>query len=458
MGITVDNALLDKYSQAGVKRILSFQTTSGGLSYWPGSNEPHAFATAFGLTALIEAKKKGYDVPDAALAKMADFLESSLRQGTITGEMPHEAMADGDTRAFFVMTLNRLGRPQPAYVSTLWDKKDKLTPFGIAFLAVAVNEGGGDHSLLQPMLDAVHAAATEEPHEAHYDGKAQGGWSMGSPLRTHATALLAYADAGTDQTLAGKLLTGLLARKQYGMWGNTQENVFGIMAVAKLTKASSDKPSFTIKVNGKTIDPSQIHDLATNGKRIQLDGTEFDSAKELAVEITNGGKPVYATVRVEYVAKLDAKARAAQSAGFTVTRGYETIDGASLEGKHIKLGSLVRVRLHVHAAGANHYVAIDDKLPAGLEPLNAALATTETVAAGKVTADQKRAVAALSYSELRDSRVAFYINEMAVGDYELVYVARATTPGTYIRPAASAEAMYAPDVHGSSTIDDITVD
>jgi len=54
-------------------------------------------------------------------------------------------------------------------------------------------------------------------------------------------------------------------------------------------------------------------------------------------------------------------------------------------GKHIKLGSLVRARLHVHADQGNHYVAIDDKLPAGLEPLNAALATTETVAAGKVT-------------------------------------------------------------------------
>jgi hypothetical protein len=459
MGVTVDEAQLKRYAEAGVKRILSFQTTSGGLSYWPGKDEPHAFATAFGLTALIEAKAKGYDVPDAALARMADFLESSLRQGTITGEMPHRGMADADTRAFFVMTLGRLGRPQPAYVSTLWDKRDKLTPFGLAFLAVAVTEGTGDKALLQPMLDAVRQAAKEEKLSAWYEGNPKLGWSFDSPLRTHAGALLAYADARADGAMSEKLLAGLLARRTNGMWGNTQEDVFGIMAVAKLTGAAgTDKPDVTVKVDGKAIDAGLVHDVAGSGKRVELSGPDVGKGDQLVVEFANGGKPVHATVRVEYVAELDAHNRAPRSAGFAMTRRYETIDGASLEGKHLKLGSLVRARLHVHADQGNHYVAIDDKLPAGLEPLNAALATTETVAAGKVTPQMRRALAVLSYSELRDSRVAFFIDDMAAGDYELTYVARATTPGAFVRPAASVEAMYQPEIAGASATDDITIE
>jgi len=459
MGVTVDEAQLKRYAEAGVKRILSFQTTSGGLSYWPGKDEPHAFATAFGLTALIEAKAKGYDVPDAALARMADFLESSLRQGTITGEMPHRGMADADTRAFFVMTLGRLGRPQPAYVSTLWDKRDKLTPFGLAFLAVAVTEGSGDKALLQPMLDAVRQAAKEEKLSAWYEGNPKLGWSFDSPLRTHAGALLAYADARADGAMSEKLLAGLLARRTNGMWGNTQEDVFGIMAVAKLTGAAgTDKPDVTVKVDGKAIDAGLVHDVAGSGKRVELSGPDVGKGDQLVVEFANGKKPVHATVRVEYVAELDAHNRAPRSAGFAMTRRYETIDGASLEGKHLKLGSLVRARLHVHADQGNHYVAIDDKLPAGLEPLNAALATTETVAAGKVTPEMRRALAVLSYSELRDSRVAFFIDDMAAGDYELTYVARATTPGAFVRPAASVEAMYQPEIAGASATDDITIE
>ncbi|MCP4217472.1 MAG: hypothetical protein GY765_22720, partial [bacterium] len=114
IGVEVNRADLKKFAEAGVRRILSFQTASGGLSYWPGGKSPHAFATAFGLTALIEAKKKGYDVPDKALAGMADYLEIVLRKGDVTERIAHGNMADGDTRALFIMTLGRLGRPQPA--------------------------------------------------------------------------------------------------------------------------------------------------------------------------------------------------------------------------------------------------------------------------------------------------------------------------------------------------------
>jgi uncharacterized protein YfaS (alpha-2-macroglobulin family) len=362
------------------------------------------------------------------------------------------------------MTLGRLGRPQESYVSALWHDKDKLTPFGLAFLGVAVSEGAGDKSLQRPILEAIKVAATEKPLEAYYDGNPKGGASFDSPLRTHAGALLAYAAAGTagDDSMSGKLLTGLLGRQRGGMWGNTQENVFGIMAVARIVKsAGGDKPALTIKINGKPIDASKIHDLSARMKRLELSAAELGDladGDQLVVEVANAGKPVYATARLSYIAKLDAKNRAPHANGFTVTRRYEAMDGSSLEHKHIKLASLVRVRLQVTAAAANHYVAIDDKLPAGLEPLNAALATTGSVDGGKPTPAMTKTAAALSYSELRDARVAFYIDDMAPGSYEMVYVARATTPGHYIRPAATAEAMYQPDVNGASGIDDITVE
>jgi uncharacterized protein YfaS (alpha-2-macroglobulin family) len=58
IGVKVDMEDLKKFSEAGIRRILSFQTPSGGLSYWPGGQVPHAFGTAFGLTALICSKGK----------------------------------------------------------------------------------------------------------------------------------------------------------------------------------------------------------------------------------------------------------------------------------------------------------------------------------------------------------------------------------------------------------------
>ncbi|MFP2924095.1 alpha-2-macroglobulin family protein [Pyxidicoccus sp. 3LG] len=465
MGVTVDEADLKKFSEAGIKRILSFQTTAGGLSYWPGGTEPHAFATAFGLTALIEGKKRGYDVPDEALKKMGDYLELRLRDGNITEEIPHGGMADADTRAYFVMTLGRLGRPQPAYISTLWREKSKLTAFGLSFLAVAVSEAKGqDQSLLQPILAEVETAASKNEQEAWFDGKPHGGWSMDSPLRTHATALLAFASGGGKAGPVGnKLLTGLLKRQQGGMWGNTQENVFGIMGVVRLAKSaqSGSVPPMSLTLDGRPVKDGDMEAVSQRVRRLRL--TEADlglkPGQEHAHEVllTNRGTgPAMLRVRAQYEVELNAKNRAPREDGFRVERQYETVSGEPLTGP-IALGSLVRVRLKVRASSHQNYVAIDDKLPAGLEPMNTSLATTEKVSQGPLTAALQRGLASLSYSEMRDHRVAFYVDDMAEGDYEFSYVARATTPGTFLRPAAGAEAMYAPEVAGTTAIDEVTV-
>jgi alpha-2-macroglobulin len=461
IGVTVDEADLKKFSEGGVKRILSFQTEKGGLSYWPGGTEPHAFATAFGLTALIEAKKRGYDVPDDKLARMADFLEWSLKQGKISGQMPHAALADADTRALFVLTLGRLGRPQSQWVNTLWRSKEGLTPFGLALLAVAVKELPGDHALLQPLLAEVQKASRQDQSEAWYDGARKGGWSMDSPLRTHAGALLAFAEGGHESEMGPKLLQGLLHRQQGGMWGNTQENVFGIMGVAAFAAragVSAEAPRMELRLGERRFLPQDLEALSKRVRRLSLTERELDLREgELRPRLENHGMPLFFTVRGEYELQLTAKNRAPRSNGFSVARASALLDGTSLQARDVPLGQLIRVRLRVHAAEAQNYVAIDDKLPAGLEPLNAGLATTETVAQGKPTPELERGLAVLSYSEIRDSRVAFFADELPAGDYEFDYLARATTAGHFLRPPASVEAMYRPEKSGTTALDEVTV-
>jgi len=382
MGIEVSMEDLKKFSEAGVRRILSFQTEAGGLSYWPGGSEPHAFATAFGLS----------------------------------------------------------------------------------FLAIAVKEMPGDKSLLQPILAEIQKATEVESSEAYYSGQAKGGWSFDSPLRTHGGALIAYALANLDPEMSGKLLTGLLKRRSNGLWGNTQENVFGIMGVHSiaLNKAGGGAPQMELKVNNRIYTESEMEKTSVRVRRLTLTEKDvgFISGREgkITCTLTNkSGTPVFLTVRVRYDVPLSEKNRESTANGFSITRKYETLEGASLEGKTIPLGSLVRVRLIIHSDGDHHYCAFDDKLPAGLEPLNVNLKTTEKVYQGELTATAQRSLSVLSYSEIRDSRVAFYVDELLRGDYEFNYVARATTPGTFLRPAGRAEAMYQPQIFGTTTIDYVII-
>jgi alpha-2-macroglobulin len=461
IGVDVDLGQLKSMAEAGVRRVLSFQTPSGGLSYWPGSQAPHAFGTAFGLTVLLEAKKQGYDIPDAALVRMADYLEQVLSSGTITSEMPHGGMADADTRALFAMTLGRLGRPQQAYIQTLWRMRDKLTPFGLAFLAIAARESR-DQSLVEPILSEIRRAAVVSDRDAFFQGQPTGGWSLGSPLRSHGTALTAYAIAAPSTDMSQKLLRGLLDRRVRGLWGNTQENVFGIMGVYELAAGGAtlaEARGMDLVVNGRRYPERDLERTSRSVLRLSLAENDLSgSSGRVRCSIEGaGGAMAYLTVRASYEEPIDAEFSSPRREGFLVERTLQTPEGRTINPSDVRLGSIVRVRIGVVADRETHYCAIDDKLPAGLEPLNATLATTASSERGGLSDAATRTLSMISYAEVRDQRVAFFVDEMPPGIYEFSYLARATTPGVFRRPAARAEAMYQPELHGLTASDVVTI-
>ncbi len=269
--------------------------------------------------------------------------------------------------------------------------------------------------------------------------------------------------------MGGKLLHGLLERRRHGLWGNTQENVFGIMGVHAIAGGKSgghditqDRPRMELSFDGRLIPAETLEKVSRRVRRLSLTeddlGLEPGRGRSLEAAIAHrGGPPILLTLRARFEVPLNAANRRAHSQGFEVRRVYESLDGETTGGDPIPLGSLVRVRLRVRTTEQHHYVALADKLPAGLEPLNASLETTEKVSLGPMTPDLERGLGLLSYQEIRDARVAFFFDRLPAGTYEVIYVARATTPGTFLRPAADAEAMYQPEISGATAIDEVTV-
>jgi hypothetical protein len=124
-----------------------------------------------------------------------------------------------------------------------------------------------------------------------------------------------------------------------------------------------------------------------------------------------------------------------RSAGSVVER-----DGALT----LQAGDLVRVTVHLNSPADRNYVVVDDALPAGLEALNAAFATTST----QETRDTGQGSwwGSFNHTEIRDDRVLLFADYLFRGDHDYTYVARATTPGRYVYPAPTAELMYDPSV------------
>jgi len=155
--------------------------------------------------------------------------------------------------------------------------------------------------------------------------------------------------------------------------------------------------------------------------------------------------------------------------GFTVEREYEAVDDKAdvrrdADGTwRVKAGAKVRVKLTLVAPTRRYHVALVDPLPAGLEALNPALAVT-----GSIPEDEKAEPSNFGWwwwrpvwyehQNLRDERAEAFTSLLWEGVYYYTYVARATTPGSFVVPPPKAEEMYHPETFGRGATDKVIVE
>jgi hypothetical protein len=158
-----------------------------------------------------------------------------------------------------------------------------------------------------------------------------------------------------------------------------------------------------------------------------------------------------------------------EDAGIRVERWYERYEGGTPVTR-VTEGELVRVRLRITVPTTRQFVVVDDALPAGLEAVDLSLRTASAMPGPGASTPQEPIDreqresspqwgfgrwdagwwSPFDYREIRDDRVVYSANVLWPGTYTATYVARATTPGTFVRPPAHAEEMYNPAVYGRS--------
>jgi uncharacterized protein YfaS (alpha-2-macroglobulin family) len=103
-------------------------------------------------------------------------------------------------------------------------------------------------------------------------------------------------------------------------------------------------------------------------------------------------------------------------------------------------------------------VALIDTLPAGFESLNPVLATTERIPDDKSEGSRQRQSLWFDHQNLRDERTEAFTSLLWGGVYDYSYVARATTPGSFVVPPTKAEEMYHPETFGRGNTDRVRVE
>ncbi|WP_179862150.1 Ig-like domain-containing alpha-2-macroglobulin family protein [Longibacter salinarum] len=449
--------------QSWLRSLRSFWA-GNGFSLWEGSRHDNPYVTGYVLLGLAEAQDAGYDTPSSLTRKTIEAVEAYVRNRS---ERPAFYSRDvwKTTRAQMLYALTRHGHVLESEIDAL-ASDPPASPEGLSFLLRALV--AADHDALsrfEPSIaERLRSMIRVEATRAYLDAPDRDDyrWIFSSDVRATAFGLSALIEHGGGdgfQQVAQRMVRYLMAERQNGHWASTQDNAAAVDALRAYYDAfETANPDFRaeIKLAGRTVLQESFEGRSLRAATDTVGLGAVPSGREVPVTVSKDGTgTVYYSLRLEAYTADPVPAR---EQGMVVERRIQRLDDSGSpvgewmttgEGNvSLTPGQLVRVRLRVSSPTSRNYVVVDDALPAGLEPINAAFATTSGEISENAETGSDRWWGSFNHTEKRDDRVLLFADYLQQGEHAYTYVARATTRGTYTHPPAEAEMMYEPETRG----------
>ncbi len=458
-----DLAAQKQLSEAGVRKLLSYQRWDGGWGMWPGARISWPYLTAYALFALERAKEAGTKVDEEPLRRGRQFLKRILDYPRSEFGEQYDLVA----QVISVWALSERKQHERAHTKRLYEKRKLLPLFAKVWLMQALFRDGGKSAEVSELLRELDNAAVESASAAHFSEIATESLRllMHSEERTDAIALYALLEVDPDHALLPKLARGLIASRVKGHWSTTQANAYALTALARYYKqVEKVVPDYVASL--WLGEQGYLGQAAFKGRQLRvvqqavpMSALAKVGEKEELILSKQGPGKLYYRIGLRYAPK--SLRLPPEEQGFALTRSYEPVEDAKdtvvreKDGTwRIKAGSYVRVRLTVVVPDRRYFVAVLDPLPAGLEAVNLGFATSASSRLGNQLKNKLYdfyswyAFFAFDHQELRDESVVLFADRLPSGVYEYTYLARATTLGRFVAAPTKAEEMYHPETFG----------
>ncbi|HXB25889.1 MAG TPA: MG2 domain-containing protein [Gemmatimonadaceae bacterium] len=454
----IDTADVKRQLRLAVDILSRRQRADGGIGLWDANDWTSPYLSAYAGELLVGARVAGLAVDDSVLTRLGRYMLGVASTGKApmspVTEIYHEAGAPLSERVSAVAFLRRVGRPDIAAEDDLVRQAAQLWPIDRARLAAVVAGRSDGVSIARALLEPEWAMARIEGRRAIFPDSAMHAWYFPRATWMTAEVLLATLAVDPSHPLIGPLVETLVQQSRAGQyeWLWTTHDLAALVTALSAYDAAERAAvarGMTIRSAGRVVDSvSSLAGLLDHGK-LKLSLTANGGANDT---------PVYYYMTVNEVPLR--RNVTPDDQGITVERWYEKYDSKAPV-VSVAEGDLVRVQLRITVREDRQFVVLDDPLPAGLEAVDLSLATSGLPGPGVKEWEQSTETWGYGYwdggwwspfdhREMRDDRVVYVATELWAGKYTVSYVARATTPGIFIRPPATATEMYNPAVQGRS--------
>jgi uncharacterized protein YfaS (alpha-2-macroglobulin family) len=439
----------------------SRQQLEGGFVLWGGHHEINDFSTAYAVHIMIEARERGFSVPDDMLSNATRFLHQMA-----AGDGRN--LTDERNRAYAIYLLTRLGNVTTNYLTALQQRMEQRAPktwkqdLAAAYMAASYQMMKQD-KLADSMMGRLNLGllSIEERKRLEIEYPPVRGPYYDDAVRD---AQIIYLLARHFPERAAKLtpdaLSGLVYALQKGYY-HSLSSAYMLLAFDQIEKHLKSTKTATLRILQLASD-NRAQTLT--GPSFYIGRTEVPSTATHLQFVNEAKFPGYYLLsQTGFDRNLPTKAIAN---GFEIVR--EWVDNAGKPLQHLKQGDefdvVLRLRAIDREAATN--VVIVDLLPGGFEVMLQTPAQEEygnidrpsgqrppwrsRLATGKSTWMTE-------YTDVREDRVILF-GHLTRDVSTFIYRVKATAAGTFTLPPPFGEGMYDRTLAAQGLATSITVE
>jgi uncharacterized protein YfaS (alpha-2-macroglobulin family) len=484
---------LDAITSQSLERLYNFQHADGGWGWWKEGDSDH-FMTAYVVWGMALARQAGIEIRTDAAQRAVAYLDKEL----VEEETNYDQQA-WMLHAMAVFANTKSGTSVSKFQSTAFDNlfnnRDKLNAYTRALLALSAHHFGyadKAKTLIQNLENGVKIDSKPDTSivqqganssDASVMGTAHWGedgvywrWSDGGVEAT-AFALRALLTIDPQNKLIEPVTNWLVKNRRGAQWSNTRDTAIVVLTLNDYLRKSGEVApnlSYELLVNGNSIATKQISaaDALSAPSKYQV-SREFirDGANEITIRRTGGTGPLYFSAAAKFFSLEEPVAPAGNEIFVrrqyfklvnhpTLLKGFVAERVALNDGDTVVSGERVETVITIEAKNNYEYLLFEDLKPAGLEAVelrsgenvfvkelkSGALTEKKSTLMNYTYASDFTGRTRWVYQELRDRKVALFIDHLPEGVWQLRYEMRAESPGAFHALPVLGHAMYVPEI------------
>ncbi|MEA5551695.1 alpha-2-macroglobulin [Anabaena cylindrica UHCC 0172] len=441
-----------KQANLAIEQLQKLQIADGGFAAFPGQEKSDPWVSAYAAESLTKANQA---YPGLVNSQILSQLKTYLQKVLVNPgqyEFCKLQLCKSQLQLNSLIALSQLGDKRNSFLSDIYkqlDNFDVVTQIKLARYLSQFSEWEDEAQIIRVQLQKN---IYETGRNAVVNLPPSWSW-MNSQTTTQAQALRLFIDQKASPEIIDKLFQSLLNLRREGTWQTTYNNAQALTALVEYSQLQSTPPNFvtTVKLAGKKLGETRFNGYQNPSLQVNVAMDKLPRGRhDLILQKSGKGKLHYL---VAYSYRLPGN-QSGRFNGLRVTREISKVNEEKVIQKTgmyaidqpltLKPGEVFDIGLEIITDHPVDHLVIKDPLPAGFEAVDESFQTATPALQAKADNWQ------LGYKTIYKDRIISYADHLEAGVYNLHYLVRSITPGTFLWPGAEVHLQYAPEEFGRS--------